>query len=226
MRFTSVAVGVAVLAISASAQAANFSGTRTVLAGELTGTGGWVSSTSTAFVSYAADDTTTPGLWHYAYTIGVPAVQGGGLGSIYLEVSLARTVNDFIFTIPFEGPDEFGDEGNSAPNIPEVFYSLKIAATGQLFSFNFDSIAGPMWGDIYVKGGQTELWNTGFTTPDTDPPFTQPVALDHIVVPDTVTNGGNGNGGVIPEPLTLAALALGAAAVGRRYLKFRYYLAR
>ena len=93
--------------------------------------------------------------------------------------------------------------------MPGEAYGIKFdSLTSTTEIITFDSWRMPVWGDFYAKDGQAggvlnTAWNMGFTTPDpADGPSDGSVAF-HILVPDTV----------IPEPATLAALALGLSGL-------------
>lgn len=111
---------------------------------------------------------------------------------------------------------QFGDEGNSNPNIPDLFYGIKFEHSEQgdehTLTVSFDSLRVPVWGDFYAKGGTSghhgfnSVWNDGFGSPDSDPanPPADGSIAGHLLVPDTVE---------IPEPASIGLLLVGLTAV-------------
>lgn len=95
-----------------------------------------------------------------------------------------------------------GTHGKSNPGLPSTFYGVKFDTSGDPNSIflTFISERIPVWGNIYVKGGQSGLWNTGMENLDSDN------ILDFIARPDTQT--------VVPEPATMLLLGSGLAGLG------------
>jgi hypothetical protein len=75
-------------------------------------------------------------------------------------------------------------------------------AFGSTSVLKFNSNRSPVWGDIYIKGGQTNLKNTGFGDRISSEP------CDYIARPDGCA--------VLPEPAATAAAAVGLGMIFRR----------
>ena len=96
----------------------------------------------------------------------------------------------------------------SDPGMPDSMHGVKFEGafgSGYDWTVSFVSTRGPTWGDFYAKtASDIGIWNTGFTSPDSDPP----VAVGsgsmafHALVPDTFP---------IPAP---GAVLLGTVGVG------------
>ncbi len=191
--------------------------------GALVGANGWDDSSTT--LSWTVDNTTTPGKWHYEYTLSVPQ---GGISHIIIEASdgdpLSPFTSENLFS-PEDDPSGWIDDeeieiqvhttGSGNPDMPADVYGVKFVAAQGFdeisVTVRFDSDRGPTWGDFYAKdGGGQGTWKTaynqGFQTAD---PTVAPASgseQDHLLVPDT-----------IPEPGVLVLLGLGAwARVQRR----------
>lgn len=75
------------------------------------------------------------------------------------------------------------------------------------WTIEFDSIRMPVWGDFYAKGGkQAAIWNAGFGADPTSA-VTDDSLQNKLIRPDS---------NVIPEPTTVALLAMGLAALVAR----------
>ena len=224
---------VALVALPLQAHAtilADFTGSLSTADGGLLGTQQWATDTTLSW-HVTFDDTTS--LWTYAYNFDAPAK---GLSHIDIEVSNGDDPftedNVFAGTTSHEGPDVFGDEGDSSPGIPETFYSMKFNGAGDSPDLNFQIVTdrAPMWGDFYAKDGANQVgtgpnkqkfdvyvYNAGFTSPDSDPNINDFPAADgsvqnHLLVPDTQEGPPPPPpppGGVVPEPTSLLLLGTG-----------------
>ena len=198
-----------------------YTGSLSVGGGGLIATGLWNVSSTT--LDWVVDDTTTPGKWHYSYTLTVPT---HGISHIIIEVSDGDP--DEIFTFanlfsPSSNPAGWIGEttidtqiagGGANPTMPENMYGIKFNANleATTLTVSFDSDRVPVWGDFYSKDGKlpgTEIWNTvynaGFGSPDSDPtaPPSNGSVQYHILVPDTY----------IPAPGALMLAGMGTGFV-------------
>jgi len=207
--FTAVKIGVLVAltafgTFSASVCLGNpttYMGSLSVGSG-LIATGGWNDPSTT--LSWVVDDTTTPGKWHYSYTLTVPAQ---GISHIIIEASDGdpwELFTDENLFSPSSNPPGWIDDitiqthtagGSANPTMPENMYGIKFnaALVNTTVTVSFDSDRVPVWGDFYSKDGtdQAGAWNTvynaGFGSPDSDPinPPANGSVQNHLLVPDT-----------------------------------------
>lgn len=173
-------------------------------------------------LSWVVDNTTTPGMWHYSYTwTTTPDSAGGGLSHIIIEVSPNSALVDFS-NLPsgteFRSDDtppkttwSGSDSGN--PGMPMSMAGLKISAGGAVtYTFAFDSVRTPVWGDFYAKdGGGTGVnavyaYNQGYSLADPTAAPSDGTIDNKILRPDTklVPDGGT----------TAALLGLGLVGIG------------
>lgn len=212
-----------VTGLAATSEATVLSGSLSVGgggAGNLVATGAWDDPNST--LSWTVDDSNGPGLWHYEYTLTVPVK---AISHFIVEVSDADPGPAFTLANLFAlgaNPQDWTDAnltsvglftaGGSNPNMPGNLNGVKFDANDDFNAttviVSFDSNRDPVWGDFYAKdgkaGGQAgiwaSLWNEGFLAADPTDPAADGSVLDHLLVPDSV-----------PEPATVALLAVGAA---------------
>lgn len=180
----------------------------------LNGTGAWATAgTSLAWkVSQSYIDEFGYVWWTYDYTLTLGG--GGDTSHFILETSNpfpVKTIQNVrlgnataLWEASFLEPEEYGDEGNSNPNIPDSIFGIKWAPTsggswpsGDTFRIVFDCVRNPVWSDFYAKDGNVggrwnAIWNAGFTKNDTDPNMADYPAGDesveyHILSPDTET---------------------------------------
>ncbi len=196
-------------------------------AGELDGNGEWISGTST--VSWTVEQ--VGNLWTYTYEIDVA---DRDISHFILELSLGAEADDFtgLSLVDAEDHDvDFemeiqtftpGGQGGSNPGLPDDIYGMKIEPDDDttFVKFGFTTLRQPVWSDFYAKdgvslteGGTVHMFNGGFGDPDSDPDMETFPAADgsqdfHLLAPDA-----------IPEPATMALLAVGGAfALIRRRL--------
>ena len=211
--------------VTQDAHAVMFAGSLSAAGGGLVGTEEWNSSSTT--FSWEVDFINN--LWHYDYHFSAPAKN---VSHILIEVSNGSDPftdqNVFPGTSAHEGPQLFGPQGNSNPNIPEPVYSLKFNGTSTNENFSIVTDRAPVWGDVYGKDGKNSsskndviFYNAGFTSSDTDPanPPSNGSVQFHALVPDTKTTTPPSN--VIPEPSSLLLLGLGFWGAGFSPLKGR-----
>lgn len=201
-----------------------YTGSLSVADGGLTANGPvWNNSATT--LTWTVDDVTTPGMWHYSYTLVTPGPQAAishmiveasddDPGPAFTSNNLQSPTSDPAGWIA--SPIEIGSysEANGNPNMPETMYGIKFNAADDYsyttVTISFDSDRSPVWGDFYAKcGGEitNTVYNAGFADPDPLAAPSNGSLLNHLLVPDSTS--------VIPAPGALVLAALGVGLVGR-----------
>lgn len=197
---------------------AYYSGSLSAADGGLTAFGGWDCPSTT--LSWAVDNTTTPGMWHYSYSLTVPykeishmIIEVSDGDNPFTESNLFSPASDPAGWIGKVEVQNFSP-GGSTPHMPESMYGIKF--DGDLDStdvtVSFDSDRRPVWGDFYSKDGMvsclgwTALYNSGFTINDFDPAAAAANGSlqNHLLVPDSY----------IPAPAGLLLVCIGTIVTG------------
>lgn len=210
--------------------------------GKLTGLGGsgdgslfvtgfnWVSSETS--LSWKVDNTTTPGMWHYEYTLNVPNKGGqaadiqrviieasdGSSGPAFTSENLHSATSspaDWIQSV------EVGlQRPSDNPNLPRNLYGIELTTINidpKLLTISFDTDRTPVWGDFYarsyvVNGDFCAFYNWGLLkTPESDPtdaPGNGSIR-DHVLVPDSTSIVA-----VVPAPAAMLLGVLGVPLAG------------
>ena len=209
----------ATVAATTPARAVSYSGSLSVGDTGLSAVGVW-DNVATTF-RWVVDDTTTPGRWHYSYTLATPGGPGAGISHVIFEASDGFGFENLF--APATDPSDWisqaadGTEiqthlpGPGNPDMPSSVYGIKFNAADNAdattLALSFDSDRVPVWGDFYAKAGQGALWNSGFSAADpTDGPADGSIE-HHVLVPDTATI-------LIPVPGALVLGSLGVVLVG------------
>lgn len=206
--------------------------------GSLTGFGGtgdgrlflgggfeWISPST--MLSWTVDNQTTPGKWHYVYTLTVSQVDiqcviveasDGSRGPVFTEADLFNVSSSpaaWLETVTVGTHSKW-----EHTNLPSDLYGIKFCSNLDPISLtlSFDSDRAPVWGDFYAMsypgydpqlGGvyRNTLYNWGFVAPDPlDAPQDGSVN-DHVLVPDSLAVP-------IPAPGAMLLGTLGVACGG------------
>lgn len=207
-----LSVSAALLAGSAQG-APTYSGDLTYDTGGITGVledNPWLTS-GTQFSWDVTDN--EDGTFTYAYRLQVP--EGSReISHLTVEVSPNFTANDIqsvdLGTLGDDQPDNYPKP--SDPGMPDNMRGVKFEGapgTGYDWSVSFTSTRNPVWGDFYAKTtSDIGIWNTGFTSPDSDPvaPIGNGSVAFHALVPDTF-------GVPIPAPGAIMLVAIGTGLI-------------
>lgn len=200
----------------------------TVAEGCLVATPTW--STQNATVGYAVTaPAVSGGAWHYSYTFA--AGDGGALAKeishLLLEVSpnitdasVATLFSNFSPAPHADLVEDWGDEGGSSPGIPSTLYGLKWEVGAGTFTWSFDSLRSPVWGDFYSKDGRNDgvdvyAYTSGWGT---DPATGALGALGWVPTPDTV---GEVDPRIVDVPAPAALVLLGLGLLASTLLRLR-----
>ncbi len=123
---------------------------------------------------------------------------------------IAADISNAVPQVEGGGPGWFS-AGNGNPGMPEPVFGIKSPGnTSEIATFDFDCLRAPKWGDFYAKDGAKggQLWNAGFTSPDTDPtvPAQNGSIAYHVLVPDTATSA-------VPTPASALLVGVGTSMI-------------
>ncbi len=186
---------------------------------------GWFSSDTS--VSWTVDNTTTPGLWHYEYTITVR--DGGTLSTdiqcVILEtsptffwdnlISTSTAPADWLASVDIGSFSRWDNQNLPSDSIYGVMFCTSTVDPTTL-TISFDSDREPVWGDIYVRsftdnGSYNTLSNRGGPDTDPDDAASSGSVKNHLLVPDTV--------GTVPAPGAVLLSTLGVSLT--QWLRWR-----
>jgi hypothetical protein len=174
-----------------------YSGSLSVGTGGLTAFGGWNYDSTT--LSWVVDDTTTPGKWHYSYTLTVPMknishiiIEASDGDNPFTRSNLFSPDSDPASWIGSISIQNFTPDGSN-PYMPEAMYGIKFDAGKEStnVTVSFDSDRMPVWGDFYSKDGilacdgWSVIYNTGFTVADPIAAARSGSIQNHLLVPDS-----------------------------------------
>jgi len=174
-----------------------YSGNLSVGGGGLTAFGGWNCDSTT--LSWVVDDITTPGKWHYTYTLTVPIkdishmiIEASNGDNPFTKANLFSPASNPTGWISQIDVQKFYP-GGSNPYMPEPIYGIKFDAgkNSTNVTVSFDSDRMPVWGDFYSKDGilacdgWSALYNTGFTIADPIAAACSGSIQNHLLVPDS-----------------------------------------
>jgi len=199
----------------------------------VTGSDWLPSGTFTTTLSWKVDNTTTPGMWHYEYTLQVPNKGGpaadiqrviieasnGSAGPAFTKADLYSLTSTPAGWIQDIGVGLYGPSDN--PNLPRQLYGIRLTTANidpKTLTISFDTDRAPVWGDFYarsyvVNGDFCALYNYGlYYTPESDPsdPPSNGSVRHHVLVPDSVSTVTT----VVPAPAAMLLGVLGVPLVG------------
>lgn len=195
-----------------------YTGSLSAADGGLTAYGAWDCSSTT--LGWIVDDMTTPGKWHYSYTLFVPSkdishmiIEASNGDNPFTSANLFSPSSNPAGWIRSIAIQNFSPN-NSTPYMPEDIYGIKFdsAKDATVITLSFDSDRAPVWGDFYAKDGYSScsgwnaLYNTGFTLNDYDPfaPAANGSLQNHLLVPDSY----------IPVPGAIILVCIGTTLTG------------
>lgn len=200
----SLSIAIAISFIANAVFASSYTGLLTSQNGGLINTDKWiVSGSSWTTIAYDIVDNLN-GTWTYNYTLNVQ--KSPGISHFDIETSATFSKDNIVGSVNVNGVNyantdskvalgDWGNQGNSSPNIPGILHGIKFDIGGETsYTVTFTSNRIPVLGDFYAKGGNNSaVWNAGFTADDLDIN-----TANHIYVPDTKT--------AVPEPGTFLAI--------------------
>jgi len=213
-----------------NANAVTYTGSLSVGDGSLIGTSLW--NDPSVNISWQVDDSTTPGFWHYQYTLStigraishwIIEASDGSFGPIFTAANLFNVITQ---PAGWVGSTEIGNHNDGVggvlpnPYMPEDLYGIKFnaAISNTIVTLSFDSDRAPIWGDFYAKCGSTSgvfntVYNAGFSLPDPTAPVSSGIINNHILVPDSYSTTA------VPEPGTFWMLFISLGFLTRWFLK-------
>lgn len=147
-------------------------------------------SDNTYTYTYTLKHFDRPGVSHLTLDITNDAVSGDSFAD-------SNAVTGFKFNGSSSSAIEAGDKNGIIGAV-----KFDIGADGDSLTYSFISNRLPVYGDVFVKGGQSSLTNTGFGDHDSE----TRTATDFVARPN----------GAIPEPGTLVLLACSGLGMLRK----------